>query len=55
VLNVAQARRGGYFREQLRTFYEYQSEEGRGNLPQPALPDKRKSRQDKTEDESDNG
>jgi succinoglycan biosynthesis transport protein ExoP len=27
VLNAAQVRRGGYFREQLRTFYEYQSEE----------------------------
>ncbi len=27
VLNVAQARRGGYFREQLRTFYEYHEEE----------------------------
>ncbi|MEK6675595.1 MAG: CpsD/CapB family tyrosine-protein kinase, partial [Planctomycetota bacterium] len=27
VLNAAQAARGGYFREQLRTFYEYQDEE----------------------------
>jgi succinoglycan biosynthesis transport protein ExoP len=27
VLNAAQVRRGGYFREQLRTFYEYQAEE----------------------------
>jgi len=27
VLNAAQVRRGGYFREQLRTFYEYQPEE----------------------------
>jgi succinoglycan biosynthesis transport protein ExoP len=27
VLNAAQVRRGGYFREQLRTFYDYQSEE----------------------------
>jgi polysaccharide biosynthesis transport protein len=28
ILNCAQVRRGGYFREQLRTFYEYQDEEG---------------------------
>jgi len=27
VLNAAQVRRGGYFREQLRTYYEYQPEE----------------------------
>ncbi len=27
VLNAAQVRRGGYFREQFRTFYEYQAEE----------------------------
>jgi len=27
VLNAAQVQRGGYFREQLRTFYEYQTEE----------------------------
>jgi len=27
VLNAAQVRRGGYFREQLRTFYEYQNED----------------------------
>ncbi|MGB9625483.1 MAG: polysaccharide biosynthesis tyrosine autokinase [Phycisphaerae bacterium] len=27
VLNAAQVRRGGYFREQLRTFYDYQPEE----------------------------
>lgn len=27
ILNCAQVRRGGYFREQLRTFYEYQEEE----------------------------
>ncbi len=39
VLNVAQARRGGYFREQLRTFYEYQlegEEAGAGELTLPA-------------------
>jgi Mrp family chromosome partitioning ATPase len=35
VLNAAQARRGGYFREQLRTFYDYQSEDERNR---PALP-----------------
>jgi succinoglycan biosynthesis transport protein ExoP len=37
VLNVAQARRGGYFREQLRTFYEYQQEDDDEKRP-PALP-----------------
>ncbi len=36
VLNGAQARRGGYFREQLRTFYEYQYEDEDGT--QRALP-----------------
>ncbi|MCP4589532.1 MAG: polysaccharide biosynthesis tyrosine autokinase [bacterium] len=30
ILNCAQVRRGGYFREQLRTFYEYQEEEEGG-------------------------
>jgi len=38
VLNAAQVRRGGYFREQLRTFYEYRSEDegaaGRRALPE---------------------
>jgi capsular exopolysaccharide synthesis family protein len=47
VLNAAQARRGGYFREQLRTFYEYQNEDADGRR---ALPDdtkgKRKGKQD---------
>jgi capsular exopolysaccharide synthesis family protein len=37
VLNGAQVRRGGYFREQLRMFYEYQEEEAR-NGRAPALP-----------------
>jgi capsular exopolysaccharide synthesis family protein len=30
VLNAAQVRRGGYFREQLRTFYDYQTDERLG-------------------------
>ena len=30
VLNAAQARRGGYFREQLRTYYDYHAESGAG-------------------------
>jgi capsular exopolysaccharide synthesis family protein len=38
VLNGAQVRRGGYFREQLRTFYEYQDEERRDDGRPPALP-----------------
>jgi len=36
VLNAAQARRGGYFREQFRAFYEYQPEEA--PPPPPTLP-----------------
>ena len=41
VLNVAQARRGGYFREQFRTFYEYQYEEDDNDRKRtrPALPE----------------
>ncbi len=35
VLNAAQAQRGGYFREQLRTFYDYQAE---GELTAPTQP-----------------
>jgi capsular exopolysaccharide synthesis family protein len=48
VLNGAQAQRGGYFREQLRTFYEYQYEEDEG--AQRALPagdDERSDDEDK--------
>lgn len=39
VLNAARVRRGGYFREQLRTFYEYQADED-DDQKQPALPDR---------------
>ncbi len=46
VLNGAQAQRGGYFREQLRTFYEYQYEEEDGT--QRALP---AHDEDRSEDE----
>lgn len=35
VLNAAQMTRGGYFREQLRAYYEYQPESG-GAIPPPA-------------------
>ena len=42
VLNVAQARRGGYFREQLRTFYEYQHEEEFSEAGPRALPEQSK-------------
>ncbi len=38
VLNAAQSRRGGYFREQLRTYYDYQSDEQPSNGRPPALP-----------------
>jgi len=33
VLNAAQVRRGGYFREQLRTFYDYQADAGANEPP----------------------
>jgi len=36
VLNAARVRRGGYFREQLRTYYDYQADAGTGRPP--ALP-----------------
>ncbi len=35
VLNGAQARPGGYFRQQYREFYDYTSEDGREELPPP--------------------
>lgn len=38
VLNVAQTRRGGYFREQMATFYDYQSGEALERSRQPVLP-----------------
>ncbi len=39
VLNAAQVRRGGYFREQLRTFYDYRPDEDDGyGVLSPALP-----------------
>lgn len=38
VLNAAQAQRGGYFREQLRTFYDYQAEEDQESRSGRALP-----------------
>lgn len=43
ILNAAQVRRGGYFREQLRTFYDYRPEEDDGyGLSQRALPSDKK-------------
>jgi capsular exopolysaccharide synthesis family protein len=38
VLNAAQAQRGGYFREQLRNFYEYQQESLEAERARRALP-----------------
>lgn len=38
VLNAAQVRRGGYFREQIRTYYDYQSEEALTSVSTHALP-----------------
>lgn len=39
VLNAARVRRGGYFREQIRTYYDYQSQEALPSEPAPALPE----------------
>ena len=51
VLNGAQVRRGGYFREQLRTYYEYQEEEGDDGRA-PALPSDSRGRAiDRSDDE----
>ncbi len=38
VLNAAQAARGGYYREQIRTYYEYQPEEALAASSTPILP-----------------
>ncbi len=43
VLNAAQAQRGGYFREQLRTFYDYQAEEDEESGSRRALPTGKKA------------
>jgi Mrp family chromosome partitioning ATPase len=58
VLNAAQVRRGGYFREQLRTFYEYQNEEdlddATRSLPDEASRDQGKlDRSDLFDDDAD--
>ena len=38
VLNAAQARRGGYFREQLRTYYDYHADAKPADLPGATAP-----------------
>ncbi len=38
VLNAAQVRRGGYFREQIRSYYDYQHQEALAGGPAKALP-----------------
>src|SRR5690606_38765573 len=38
VLNAAQVARGGYFREQIRSYYEYQPEESLTTTAVPILP-----------------
>jgi succinoglycan biosynthesis transport protein ExoP len=38
VLNAAQVTRGGYFREQLRAYYDYQTEAESPTVTQPAAP-----------------
>ncbi|MEE9295856.1 MAG: polysaccharide biosynthesis tyrosine autokinase [Phycisphaerae bacterium] len=48
ILNAAQVRRGGYFREQLRTFYDYRPDEDDGGVtPARALPKDRGDNSDK--------
>ena len=58
VLNAAQVRRGGYFREQLRTFYDYQPEEASAALPADKGKKGHKSkkyRKDKKEEKEEGG
>lgn len=38
VLNAAQVTRGGYYREQLRAYYDYQSDAESAQLPEPSDP-----------------
>lgn len=38
MLNAAQAARGGYYREQIRSYYEYQPEEALAASSTPILP-----------------
>jgi capsular exopolysaccharide synthesis family protein len=47
VLNAARVRRGGYFREQLRTYYDYLPEEPEPDKPPRALPKSKKSKKGK--------
>ena len=50
VLNAAQVRRGGYFREQLRTYYDYLPEEPEPEKPPRALPKSKKNKKSKKEE-----
>jgi capsular exopolysaccharide synthesis family protein len=50
VLNAAQVRRGGYFREQLRTYYDYQPEELASEKSRRALPKSDENGDDEAED-----
>jgi len=52
VLNAAQFRRGGYFREQLRTYYDYLPEEPEPEKSPRALPKSKKSKKKKEEKEN---
>lgn len=53
VLNAAQVRRGGYFREQLRTFYEYQPEEEVEDTPKRLPREKKVAKKSKNDVELD--
>lgn len=57
VLNAAQATRGGYFRAQLREFYDYQADQEEDENSPPALPAETATPEasPKTEDASENG
>jgi Mrp family chromosome partitioning ATPase len=46
ILNAARVRRGGYFREQFRTFYEYQQESLEADRSRRALPTEREKKRD---------
>jgi Mrp family chromosome partitioning ATPase len=49
VLNAAQVRRGGYYREQYRAFYDYQAADAGGIATMPASPNTRADDDDNPE------
>lgn len=53
ILNAAQTRRGGYFREQMTMYYDYQPEEMLAQASKPALPGKGDGADDSAEEADD--